>query len=80
MILVTQNNYIETVLEQSDMASYYGFYFIAKPSYSCEAMQPSDVQSDTLGDAQLLIACQQSIEPLLAEDWNSPEDDIWDSI
>jgi hypothetical protein len=33
-----------------------------------------------LDDSHLLRLGQLTIEPLLAEDWNSPEDDVWDSI
>jgi len=31
-------------------------------------------------DSELLTLGHLSIEPLLAEDWNSPEDDVWDLI
>jgi hypothetical protein len=31
-------------------------------------------------DSELMKMGHLSIEPLLAEDWNSPEDDVWDSV
>lgn len=31
-------------------------------------------------DAYLMAAGLAAIEPLLAEDWNSPEDKVWDTL
>lgn len=31
-------------------------------------------------DEELLERGQEDIKPLLAKDWDSPEDDIWDKV
>jgi hypothetical protein len=62
----TQNNWVALLSEQGNIIP-----IIIDTSTAIET---------TFNDYDLMKMGQLSIEPLLAEDWNSPEDDVWDSV